>query len=359
MKIEYKRSIQQSFMMITGDNVYEEYELEMFQNTIGHNYLSVKMIEVNGKKEFWYDITGKQSLDTYLQNHYLTMQELYQLIVNINEAVLMLQGSLLHENSLLLTKDTIFLEKGSMVYYFCFLPMEKKSLSLGFMELMEYLLAKIDHEDEKAVELGYEIYQETLNEQYSISMIQREMEKHMNQNLYEEEEEILELKEEIAYEPSMEKEEKIYGKFDFIQFLRPFIEKIKAKKKTDFDFQEEDIIAVPEEKKEGKTIYLGENYVKGILIYQGNKNYQDLYIKDKFVILGSREEMVQLFINDETISRMHAKISVKNDKIFIEDLNSTNGTYINGKLLPYKEEVELHYQDRISFAKEEFLLVEG
>lgn len=37
-----------------------------------------------------------------------------------------------------------------------------------------------------------------------------------------------------------------------------------------------------------------------------------------------------IFINDSSVSKMHAEIIVNNNQITVRDLGSTNGTYING-----------------------------
>jgi signal transduction histidine kinase len=46
-------------------------------------------------------------------------------------------------------------------------------------------------------------------------------------------------------------------------------------------------------------------------------------------------------IKDKSISRKHVKIILKGDKFFVEDLNSQNGTYINGNEIKSGEEFEV------------------
>ena len=50
------------------------------------------------------------------------------------------------------------------------------------------------------------------------------------------------------------------------------------------------------------------------------------------------------------ISQFHAKIEWMDDVYYIEDTNSTNGTYVNDTLLNYKEKRELTPGDSIRFA---------
>ena len=76
----------------------------------------------------------------------------------------------------------------------------------------------------------------------------------------------------------------------------------------------------------------------------------------KDTILG-REASGKEYLNDKAISRKHLKIFWKNDVPYIEDLNSTNGTYLNNeKMIPMKEYL-LSNSDKINIAnKIEFIV---
>jgi len=69
--------------------------------------------------------------------------------------------------------------------------------------------------------------------------------------------------------------------------------------------------------------------------------------KDEFFI--GRELINDLIISDSEISRKHARIFNKNGKLFLEDLNSTNGTFQSGKKIG--KPVELKNGDLINFGK--------
>ncbi len=59
-----------------------------------------------------------------------------------------------------------------------------------------------------------------------------------------------------------------------------------------------------------------------------------------------------LVINDTTVSGRHCVILTEDEKVFIQDENSTNGTYVNGTRL--FEKTELHPGDRVTLGKQEF-----
>jgi hypothetical protein len=53
-------------------------------------------------------------------------------------------------------------------------------------------------------------------------------------------------------------------------------------------------------------------------------------IADQPIVIGRLAECT-IPINDPSASRRHAQISVENGSVFVDDLNSTNGTKVNGR----------------------------
>lgn len=64
-----------------------------------------------------------------------------------------------------------------------------------------------------------------------------------------------------------------------------------------------------------------------------------LYIIHKVMSIGRNFDN-DLVIKDPYVSGNHAKIFVKDDRLFIEDLGSTNGTYVNGRRIDMIEQIE-------------------
>ncbi|MBE9063853.1 FHA domain-containing protein [cf. Phormidesmis sp. LEGE 11477] len=57
------------------------------------------------------------------------------------------------------------------------------------------------------------------------------------------------------------------------------------------------------------------------------------------------------FPNSEIVSRVHANLLVEGDVYYLEDMGSSNGTYINGLPLPPGNRYRLNAGDRIAFGK--------
>ena len=72
-------------------------------------------------------------------------------------------------------------------------------------------------------------------------------------------------------------------------------------------------------------------------------------MKDSYLI-GKLKAKTDIWIDDEAISRIHAKIQKEGEEYYLYDMNSTNGTFLNGRRLGVNEKVPLHIADEITFA---------
>lgn len=57
---------------------------------------------------------------------------------------------------------------------------------------------------------------------------------------------------------------------------------------------------------------------------------KDLMQRDQGLIVGRNPDMSQVVIADDTVSRQHAQLFVKDNYLYVKDLGSTGGTRING-----------------------------
>ena len=73
-------------------------------------------------------------------------------------------------------------------------------------------------------------------------------------------------------------------------------------------------------------------------------------LKENVVIIGKNQEMAQILLSEPTVSRIHAMITVKDNEYYLQDLNSKNGTYINGCRLESQKAVPVLCKDEIHIA---------
>ena len=98
----------------------------------------------------------------------------------------------------------------------------------------------------------------------------------------------------------------------------------------------------------------------GILIEEKEETIRALYTEkgelavsiSKFpFVVGKRKEDVDYVLADYSTSRVHARFVEEKDGIYLEDLNSTNGTFKNGlRMQPY-EKRKVEPEDTIRFGK--------
>lgn len=91
-------------------------------------------------------------------------------------------------------------------------------------------------------------------------------------------------------------------------------------------------------RKELKLVLQKENLIGEVLIYiRGVENEDGVICMDKYpYVIGSFEKMSDVVIKAQVVSRMHCCIyheAFKDDEYLVEDLNATNGTYLNGERL--------------------------
>ncbi len=78
---------------------------------------------------------------------------------------------------------------------------------------------------------------------------------------------------------------------------------------------------------------------------------QVVLVRDFPFYIGKLRKGVDLTINDNSVSRRHARLTKAGKDIFLTDLNSTNGTYLNNIKLQENKPYLLTDKDEISFSQ--------
>ena len=82
-----------------------------------------------------------------------------------------------------------------------------------------------------------------------------------------------------------------------------------------------------------------------------------LYVSEGYCRIGRSETENEYCIPAPAISRNHARLECCGNIVTLQDLGSTNGTFINHVRLAAAAAEELHYGDVVSFAGEEYYVV--
>ena len=90
--------------------------------------------------------------------------------------------------------------------------------------------------------------------------------------------------------------------------------------------------------------------------FEGMENRPNIIIKGESIKIGQGNDADEV-INKDTISHFHAIINKENKEFYLEDLNSTNGTFVNDEILPYKQKKQLKINDIVRFADVKYRFV--
>ena len=406
-EVSYQRNIAGSYMKIPVSRINEFDERLILKKKLP-GLIPVERCFMDGRGEYWYQITGKQSLDTYCRLQDVSVAFIEQVILSVCSEIEILEWNLLDINCLQLEPELVYISNQTQEVLFCVYPENTQDISLGFQQLMEYLLTRIDHKDEEMVRLGYGIYEKTLREGYNILdirefIVQRRNERNPQIQDNSEMDRLEKATEGKRRSDKVAKQDRIRnvdrtGKQEEKGVLKkqvdetcpvsetgvrdwrnglgrtqeiwaamqetwghirkllktPLIpERTKKKELSQADFfydteEEEELEPVIEIH---PTVCIGQGNLReeGLLLYEGRDTYPDYHIQKEVCTVG-KDQASDLLLQKETVSRHHAKIRKMEDGYYIEDLNSTNGTYLNDELLSYKEPRLLHSSDLICFA---------
>lgn len=87
---------------------------------------------------------------------------------------------------------------------------------------------------------------------------------------------------------------------------------------------------------------------------KGLNRYVDI---DKSPFIIGRANTADVVIPDELLSRRHAEISIENETVWVQDLGSINGTWLDGKKLKPNQKTEFKAGQFLSFGSDEELSV--
>lgn len=133
----------------------------------------------------------------------------------------------------------------------------------------------------------------------------------------------------------------------------------RAEKKGELPCEKENLLR--KEDLEADSVY-GETTYFGAEGWQQERCLEGRYkgkqimiaIHETPFIIGKLQGAVSFVLSDSSVSRMHAQFVEKEGKLFLQDMNSKNGTYKNGVAISAEEEAEVYSGDEIRFGRLRF-----
>ena len=306
---------------------------------------------------------------------------------------------MIRTSCLCLDPELIFVTNSNQEFIFTIYPDGAGGIEKEFQQLMEYLLTKVDHKDTKAVRAAYSIYEQSLKEGYSIMDLRSAIMESKEKDAAAQQESTAPVVETVTRTASpyhtesktmpdtqrVTRQKPEYIRRETREESGPRKAKEKTKGKEQAKVEQKNgwwerfrqklidwglLEPEPERKKETeiRPVYPEEEYlepepvihpticlssyvgnVRGILLYQGSDQLEDIRVEGSSLRIGYGKD-ADIRIDRDTVSNLHARIDREGDTYYIEDLNSTNGTFVNDEPLAYKERRKLESNDSIRFA---------
>ena len=386
MEYAYQRGEEGSFLVIKeAQRQTEGFEVKMLGRAKLNKFLKRSVLEYDDGFRIRYEISGMQSAEKFYEERAIGRRELFQLLWEIERAKKECQRFLLSEKHFFFRPAFAYLNFKNDRYRFVYLPEEETEFSEEMMEMAEFILEKLDHQDEAAVEIAYELYERAGEENFLLRQFLEEAERkesgkeeekeafaEAGQNGWEkkyveieEEEPLTELQRMQFSDPEEEGEEERKGGL-LSALLKGFFG--RKKKGREEEKKEEEENSFGEELTEGfaaeDTVWLDQlpepvrensrEEIIGELLPLGEASERILLTKD-FILIGKAEGYADAVIRDETVSRIHAEILREKEEYYIEDCNSKNGTRLDGVLLQPNERKKLEKGMKIGFGQSLFL----
>jgi hypothetical protein len=390
-------------MVLEQKDLPEQWERKMLDNCPVEGLLAANPSVNDGKLQIWYDITGKQSLDVALETEKLRYELLCRIMMALYQIAEKLEERLLDTQGIVLAPEAIYIDGLRENVYFCYYPGSDKSGIAGFESLMESILPYVDHSDEKCTSCAYKIYEEACKDGFGLALL-----KDIVHLAYEKEYTVPE----EGYEPEQREIKENYGKYgrmgetgevfpkrkpvcdtespgekkmfpgwlkrggratdcepqqqsvglnnigmpglDARRFVLNRFKRRKKQDDTPFVFEPEYM----DTETKNPTVLLGDlnRRPEGLLLYEGTGRGQDIKITEDSTTIGS-DRGLSGYIPGAAVSRHHARIYKDGDTYYIEDLNSSNGTYIDGTMLDYRQKIELKKNQTVRFADEKYRFI--
>lgn len=359
MEIKYKRDANKNFMILEMAEK-ADYQLRMICENRVKGLLSVHSNVFNGKEELYYEISSKQPISRIFSKREMCYEDIKRIIYGLDSLFREVKKYLLEGKHILLGPEYCYCSPDSNKTEWVFYPGEEVN---SFMELAEFFLEHVDHKDERGVDLAYKFFKCAREENFvlqEIVLYVEELEKSV-ENI---EEKPMAVKETIELnipvsESKMQEKDGLWDKVKSI--VNDKISFLKEKNTTARPQRSNSMMSVTEWERftEENCLYTGETTVIGLsgevkrhrmksLDYENGKN---ILLPEFPCVFGKMEAQTDVILAGDGISRMHAKIYEEGGQVYLQDLNSTNGTFKNGIRLEANETVPLMSGDEVGFAR--------
>ncbi len=336
---------------------------------------------INCDAFLYYDITSKHAITQLFSKRVIDRAWLKDFVWSISQITNELDRFLLDIQNIVWHPQQIYQDLEENIFYYIYIPYYDGTDD--FLSLLEFVIEHVDYDDTPLVECVYKMYEQCEKSMgdYLQGQIHRDIQMLDKESIYTvtpiDKSRQADTPNNAPASPHLA-EEASTDIFDREQaslpeeevpllkkglFARIENRKQRQRKKREDHriLQTQTLAGKPavaetsyyEDPELGETIYIEEEveekeHVFGLFSSEGERI--SLITSADFAI-GKRKEECDLVLEDISVSRLHARILTDGGRMYLEDLNSTNGTYKNGlRLLPYERRL-LEAEDEIRLGK--------
>ncbi len=157
MKTTYKKEPGKSFLIVEPEGSQKEFAIQMLLENQIQGLLDFDKRTFNGETLFYYDISGKHTIESVLEIRLLSEKQLRKLFQSLYCLVETLYAYFLDPGGIVL--DFRYIYEDAQSCFFCYDPsVTDTEIEKNMVSFMEELLGYVDHDDEKAVMTAYRLY---------------------------------------------------------------------------------------------------------------------------------------------------------------------------------------------------------
>ncbi len=382
MQTEYIRSLNCNYERILLEQKPEEkkYQYCILNRGGVRGLLPCSLRYINGLSYLYYDISSKQNVAQLYGKKSIGRQWLKDFVWGIKQIRQELERFLLDCRNVVWYPEQIFQDLENNQFYFLYIPYYEGAG--GFDKFLDFLLEHIDYSDDTLVECVYHMYEqyEKGGETYLYGKMTEDI-KRLESPAANIEREPADARQDKITEAEMaedgptgrgvaagEKNRNVRalsswgkegGKKETVgtckeekeekRSLRSIFEGRKKREKVqkeDYyrEFEKDTVYSVAEDtaydEKYGQTMYMEisddeKGRIRSIYLPDGSLLAN---LDKKLVTIGKMKDEADIVLEDSSMSRLHARITKEGDDYYLEDVNSTNGTFRNGlRLQPYEK----------------------
>lgn len=360
LQSEYIRNLNSNYERILLDEKPEEdrYQYCILNRGGIRGLLPCSLRYINGSAYLYYDITSKQTMAQLFLNKSITRDWVKDFMWSMQQLRQELNRFLLDDHNVLWNPEQIYQDLETNVFSFLYIPYYEGGRN--FDRLLEFWVEHIDYDDEVLVDCVYHMYEQLdrNGEVYLQTQIFQDVKvldqpvlpKAQKTDTPQEQPETVSVEDEIRNDSDRELVENREKREERKGFKGLFDSKRRKNRELRESYRQDmhramDGFAVAEktsydDEEYGRTVYIedkGEPAEKVHRLYSAEDKLL-ASIEKPVLSLGKKKEEVDVVLEDASVSRIHARIIQEGADYYLEDLNSTNGTYKNGlRLQPYEK----------------------